>query len=55
MLLRHIGWSKAADLIIQGTERAISDKVVTYDFARLMTGAKEVSCSEFAKAVVERM
>ncbi|MFA6567542.1 MAG: NADP-dependent isocitrate dehydrogenase [Victivallales bacterium] len=55
MLLRHIGWNKAADLIIQGTERAISDKVVTYDFARLMTGAREVSCSEFAKAVVERM
>ena len=55
MLLRHIGWNKAADLIINGVERAISDKVVTYDFARLMTGAKEVSCSEFAKAVVERM
>ena len=55
MLLRHIGWDKAADLIIRGVERAISDKVVTYDFARLMTGANEVSCSEFAKAVVERM
>lgn len=55
MLLRHIGWNKAADLIINGVERAISDKVVTYDFARLMDGAKEVSCSEFAKAVVERM
>ncbi len=55
MLLRHIGWGKAADLIIHGTERAISDKVVTYDFARLMAGANEVSCSEFAKAVVERM
>jgi len=55
MLLRHIGWNEAADMIIRGTETAISDKVVTYDFARLMKGAKEVSCSEFAKSVVERM
>ena len=46
---------KIDDLMTHGVERAISDKVVTYDFARLMTGAKEVSCSEFAKAVVERM
>jgi isocitrate dehydrogenase len=55
MLLRHIGWNEAADLIIKGTEQAIANKTVTYDFARLMEGAKEISCSEFAKAVVENM
>ncbi len=55
MMLRHLGFTDAADLVIRGIERAIADKVVTYDFARLMTGAKEVSCSGFAKAVVERM
>ena len=55
MLLRHIGWTEAADLINSAIEKAISDKVVTYDFARMMEGATEVSCSGFAKAVVERM
>ena len=55
MLLRHLGWTEAADLVIRGIERAISDRVVTYDFARLMDGAKEVSCSGFARAVAERM
>lgn len=55
MLLRHIGFDEAADLVIRGTERAITDKIVTYDFARLMEGATEVSCSGFANAVVERM
>ena len=55
MLLRHIGWNEAADLVTRGIERAIQDKVVTYDFARLMENATEVSCSGFAKAVVERM
>ena len=55
MLLRHIGWTEAADLINRGIERAISDKVVTYDFARMMQDAAEVSCSGFARAVVERM
>ena len=55
MLLRHIGWTEAADLINAAIEKAISDKVVTYDFARMMEGATEVSCSGFAKAVVERM
>lgn len=55
MLLRHIGWTEAADLINRGIERAISDKVVTYDFARMMQDAVEVSCSGFARAVVERM
>ncbi len=55
MLLRHIGWTEAADLINRGIERAISDKVVTYDFARMMQDAAEVSCSGFARAVVDRM
>ena len=55
MLLRHLGWTEAADLINSAIENAISDKVVTYDFARMMDGATEVSCSGFAKAVVDRM
>ena len=55
MLLRHIGWNEAADLVTRGIENAIADKQVTYDFARLMDGATELSCSGFAKAVVERM
>ena len=55
MLLRHLGWTEAADLIIKGTEKAISDKTVTYDFARLMEGATEVSCSEFAEIVANNM
>lgn len=55
MMFRYMGWNEAADLIIKGIEGAIQDKVVTYDFARLMEGAKETSCSGFAKAVVERM
>jgi isocitrate dehydrogenase len=55
MMLRHLGWTEAADLIIQSMEAAIGDKVVTYDFARLMEGAKEVSCSAFGDAMIERM
>jgi isocitrate dehydrogenase len=55
MLLRHLGWTEAADLIIKGTEKAISDKTVTYDFARLMDNATEVSCSGFADIVVKNM
>jgi isocitrate dehydrogenase len=55
MMLRYIGWTEAADLIIKGVEAAITDKIVTYDFARLMDGATEVKCSAFAQAVVERM
>ncbi len=55
MLLRHLGWDEAADLVIKGLENAISDKIMTYDLARLTEGATEVSCSAFAKAVVERM
>ena len=55
MMLRHLGWLEAADLIIKSMEAAIGDKVVTYDFARLMEGATEVSCSEFGDAMIERM
>ena len=55
MLLRFIGWNEAADLVTRGIENAIADKQVTYDFARLMDGAVELSCSGFANAVVERM
>lgn len=55
MMLRHLGWFEAADCIIKGIEGAIEAKIVTYDFARLMTNAKEVSCSQFGQAVIERM
>jgi isocitrate dehydrogenase len=55
MMLRHLGWTEAADLIISSMEAAISDKIVTYDFARLMEGASEVSCSAFGDAMIERM
>ncbi|WP_133138871.1 NADP-dependent isocitrate dehydrogenase [Legionella genomosp. 1] len=55
MMLRHLGWAEAADLIIKGTEGAIEAKTVTYDFARLMSGATEVSCSGFAKEIINHM
>lgn len=55
MMLRHIGWQQAADYIIQGMEKAISNKTVTYDFERLMTGATLLRCSEFANAIVDNM
>lgn len=55
MMLRYIGWKDAADLVIKGVEKAIADKQVTYDFARLMEGATEVSCSAFGKAMIARM
>ena len=55
MLLRHIGWINAADLIVRAMEETIREKSVTYDFARLMDGAKEVKCSEFAEAIIENM
>ena len=55
MMLRHMGWFEAADVIVRSIERAIADKVVTYDFARLMSGAKQVKCSEFGAAMIERM
>ncbi|MBC2078682.1 NADP-dependent isocitrate dehydrogenase [Listeria booriae] len=52
LLLEHIGWGEAADLIIKSMEKTIADKTVTYDFARLMDGATEVKCSEFADALI---
>ena len=55
MMLRHLGWMEAADMLINSMEAAIGDKVVTYDFARLMEGATEVSCSEFGDAMIVRM
>ncbi|GLW60368.1 isocitrate dehydrogenase [NADP] [Hydrogenophilus thermoluteolus] len=55
MMLRFFGWKEAADLIIAAMERTINDKIVTYDFARLMDGATEVSCSGFGAAMIERM
>jgi isocitrate dehydrogenase len=55
MMLIHMGWKEAAALIVSSIEKAIRDKVVTYDFARLMEGATQVSCSGFGKAMIERM
>jgi isocitrate dehydrogenase len=55
MMLRYMGWSEAADLILKGMDGAIGARTVTYDFARLMEGAKEVRCSEFGDAVVAHM
>ena len=55
MMLRHMGWVEAADAIIRSMEQAIQDKIVTYDFARQMQGAKQVSCSGFGQAMIERM
>ena len=55
MMLRHMGWLEAADAIVNAMERTIMDKVVTYDFARLMQGARQVSCSGFGQAMIERM
>ncbi len=55
MMFRYMGWNEAADAIMRGLEKAIADKVVTYDLARLMPGSKEVKCSEFATAMIERM
>ncbi|QKJ66619.1 NADP-dependent isocitrate dehydrogenase [Deefgea piscis] len=55
MMLRHMGWTEAADKIIEAMGKAIADKQVTYDFARLMDDAEEVSCSAFGKAMIARM
>jgi len=55
MMLRHMGWTEAADAIVRSIEATIGAKVVTYDFARLMEGAKQVSCSGFGQALIERM
>jgi isocitrate dehydrogenase len=53
--LRHTGYLQAADVIVDSMEEAISDKVVTYDFARLMQGAKQLSCPGFGQAMSERI
>ena len=55
LMLRYMGWTEAADLIVKGMEAAIAEKIVTYDFARLMEGASEVKTSEFGTAIIERM
>ncbi|MEO4046688.1 NADP-dependent isocitrate dehydrogenase [Pseudomonas sp. CAU 1711] len=55
MMLRHMGWLEAADLIIKGTNGAIAAKTVTYDFERLMDGAKLLSCSQFGDAIIAHM
>jgi isocitrate dehydrogenase len=55
MMFRYLGWNEAADLIIQGIERAIAARTVTYDFARMMEGAREVKCSEFGDAIITHM
>jgi isocitrate dehydrogenase len=55
MMLVHMGWKEAAALIVSSLEKSIADKVVTYDFARLMPGATQVSCSGFGQAMIDRM
>ena len=55
MMLRYMGWTEAADCIIRGLEKTILDKTVTYDFARLMDGAKVLKCSEFCSALIQNM
>ena len=55
MMLRHMGWPEAADLIIKGVNGAIAAKTVTYDFERLMDGARLLSCSEFGDAIIAKM
>ncbi|MBW7883810.1 MAG: NADP-dependent isocitrate dehydrogenase [Caldilineaceae bacterium] len=55
MMLRHMGWAEAAELVIRSMEKTIGQKIVTYDFARLMDGATEVKCSEFGNALIANM
>src|SRR3982750_862436 len=55
MMFEHLGWSEAAADIVRAMEATIADKIVTYDFARLMDGATQVKCSEFAQAIVDRL
>jgi len=55
MMLRYMGWDEAANRIIGGLEKSIEERIVTYDFARLMEGAHEVKCSEFGNAIMDRM
>lgn len=55
LLLRHLGWTEAADMIMASMEKTIASKIVTYDFARLMDGASEVACSEFASELIKNL
>jgi isocitrate dehydrogenase len=55
MMLRHLGWIEAADLILKGLNGAIGSKKVTYDFARLMEGATEIKCSAFGDNMIAHM
>src|SRR5204862_435141 len=55
MMFEHLGWEDAADAIVRALEATIAEKIVTYDFARLMDGATEVKTSQFAQAIVERL
>lgn len=55
LMLEHLGWNEAANMIVKSMEKSIASKVVTYDFARLMDGATEVKCSEFAKELIKNM
>jgi isocitrate dehydrogenase len=55
MMLEHLGWIEAAEMIVRSLERTIADKTVTYDFARLMDGAREVKCSEFGDLLIKNM
>src|ERR1700689_2680189 len=55
MMLRHMGWTEAADLVIKGVEGAIASKRVTYDFARLMEGGTEIKCSEFGDILIRNL
>jgi isocitrate dehydrogenase len=55
MMLRHMGWVEAADLIVGSMEKTILQKTVTYDFARLMEGATQLSCSGFGNAMIANM
>ena len=55
MMFEHLGWGGAADAIVAAMEETIAAKIVTYDFARLMEGATEVRCSEFAQAIIDRL
>jgi isocitrate dehydrogenase len=55
MMLEHLGWQEAADAIIKGLEKSIANKTVTYDFARLMEGAKKIKCSEFGDEIIKNL
>ena len=55
MVLRYMGWTEAADLILKGLNGAIASKKVTYDFARLMEGATEIKCSQFGDNIIANM